>query len=79
MGVFLYPEQQAGAQAKRVMLAGAKLTNMENYGVQPDIFVDNKPEDTLAGRDRQLEAAVEELMKELNGSKRNTATEGQQK
>jgi len=62
-----------------VFLADAKHTNMENYGVQPDIFVDNKPEDTLAGRDRQLEAAVEELMKELNGSKKNVTTEAQQK
>ena len=62
-----------------VFLADTKRTNMENYGVQPDVLVDNKPEDTLAGRDRQLEAAVEELMKQLNGSRRNTATEGQQK
>lgn len=61
-----------------VFLADAKHTNMENYGVQPDMLVDNKPEDTLAGRDRQLEAAVEELMKQLNGSRRNTATEGNQ-
>ncbi len=60
-----------------VFLADQKRTNMENYGVQPDMLVDNKPEDTLAGRDRQLEAAVEELMKQLNGSKRNVATEGQ--
>jgi tricorn protease len=62
-----------------VFLADSKRTNMENYGVQPDIFVENKPEDALAGRDRQLEAAVEELMKQLNGSRRNVATEGQQK
>jgi len=62
-----------------VFLADSKRTNMENYGVQPDLLVDNKPEDALAGRDRQLEAAVEELMKQLNGSKRNIATEGQQK
>ena len=62
-----------------VFLADAKHTNMENYGVQPDILVDNKPEDTLAGRDRQLEAAVDELMKQLNGSRKNTATEAQQK
>ena len=61
-----------------VFLADPKRTNMENYGVQPDMLVDNKPEDTLAGRDRQLEAAVEELMKQLNGSRRNVATEGQQ-
>jgi tricorn protease len=61
-----------------VFLADPKHTNMENYGVQPDIMVENRPEDTLAGRDRQLEAAVEELMKQLSGSKRNIATEGQQ-
>ena len=52
---------------------------MENYGVQPDIMVENRPEDTLAGRDRQLESAVEELMKQLNGSRRSNTTEGQQK
>jgi tricorn protease len=62
-----------------VFLADAKRTNMENYGVQPDLLVDNRPEDTIAGRDRQLEAAVDELMKQLNGSRRNTATESQQK
>lgn len=42
-------------------------TNMENYGVRPDILVDNSPEDNLAGRDRQLEMAVGELLKELQG------------
>ncbi len=48
-----------------VFLADAKHTNMENYGVQPDILVENAPEDNLAGRDRQLERAVEELQKQL--------------
>jgi tricorn protease len=61
-----------------VFLADPKRTNMENYGVQPDLLVENKPEDVLAGRDRQLEAAVEELMKQLNGTRRTVATEGQQ-
>lgn len=61
-----------------VFLADPKRTNMENNGVQPDMLIDNKPEDTLAGRDRQLEAAVEDLMKQLNGARRNTATEGNQ-
>jgi tricorn protease len=56
-----------------VYLADAKHTNMENYGVQPDIRVDNLPEDNLAGRDRQLEVAVEELLKQLNAPKRNVA------
>jgi tricorn protease len=49
-GVFLFDKQR---------------TNMENYGVRPDILVENSPEDTLAGRDRQLEAAVQELLKEI--------------
>jgi tricorn protease len=46
-----------------VFLADSKRTNMENYGVQPDIRVENSPEDNLNGKDRQLEAAVAELMK----------------
>ncbi|MDT7540339.1 MAG: tricorn protease [Acidobacteriota bacterium] len=59
-----------------VFLADKAHTNMENYGVQPDIRVDNTPEDNLAGRDRQLEAAVAELLKELGGASRQMA--GQQ-
>jgi tricorn protease len=51
---------------------------MENYGVQPDIRVDNSPEDNLAGRDRQLEAAVDELLKEIGGQKRNIASKDNQ-
>ncbi len=39
----------------------AKGVNMENYGVLPDIYVDNTPPDFLAGRDAQLEKAVEIL------------------
>jgi tricorn protease len=42
--------------------------------VQPDLLVDNSPEDNLAGRDRQLEAAVEELMKQLQGPRKNLAS-----
>jgi tricorn protease len=60
-----------------VYLADPKRTNMENYGVQPDIRVDNAPEDNLAGRDRQLEAAVEELLKELGNGKKNIASKEQ--
>ena len=48
-----------------VYLADQKRTNMENLGVRPDILVENTPEDNLAGRDRQLETAVQELLKEL--------------
>jgi tricorn protease len=49
-----------------VYLADRQRTNMENYGVPPDIFVENTPEDNLAGRDRELETAIQELMKQLS-------------
>ncbi|HSV74349.1 MAG TPA: S41 family peptidase [Chthonomonadales bacterium] len=39
--------------------------NMENNGVRPDIHVENSPEDNAAGRDRQLEAAVQHLMGQI--------------
>jgi tricorn protease len=39
--------------------------NLENYGVPPDVYVDNTPADYLAGRDAQLEKAVEVLKEEL--------------
>ncbi len=35
--------------------------NMENYGVPPDYFVDNGPADFFAGKDRQIEKAIEVL------------------
>ena len=60
-----------------VYLADAKHTNMENYGVQPDIRVDNSPEDNLAGRDHQLEVAVDDLMKQLGAPRRNIASKEQ--
>ena len=53
-------------RAVGVYLADKQQTNMENYGVRPDIVVENTPEDNLSGRDRQLEVAVQELLKELN-------------
>jgi tricorn protease len=39
--------------------------NLENYGVPTDFWVDNTPPDDLAGRDAQLEKAVEVLKAEL--------------
>ncbi len=43
----------------------ARGENMENYGVQPDVWVDNGPADFLAGHDRQIEKAIEVLRAEL--------------
>lgn len=40
-------------------------TNMENNGLQPDIRIDLTLEDYLAGRDPQLDRAIEELLKKI--------------
>ncbi|MCA9283487.1 MAG: hypothetical protein KDA30_15785, partial [Phycisphaerales bacterium] len=40
-------------------------TDMENHGAMPDIDVPQTPEDEAAGRDRQLEAAVTELLERV--------------
>jgi len=40
-------------------------TDFENYGVPPDIYVDNAPSDFLSGHDRQIEKAVEVLKSEM--------------
>ncbi len=50
-----------------VYLADGKRTNMENYGVKPDILVDITPEQALAGQDPQIETAVAELLKQIAG------------
>jgi tricorn protease len=47
--------------------------NMENYGVPPDVFVDNTPADFIKGRDAQIEKAVEVLKAELAAKKPSTA------
>jgi tricorn protease len=39
--------------------------NLENYGVPPDVYVDNTPADFLKGRDAQVEKAVEVLKEEI--------------
>ena len=39
--------------------------DFENYGVPPDVYIDNTPADFLAGHDRQVEKAIEVLRGEL--------------
>ena len=39
--------------------------NLENYGVAPDVWVENSPEDELKGEDRELKAAIDEALKML--------------
>lgn len=42
-------------------------TDMENNGAVPDLMVPQTPEDEVAGRDAQLEAAVRDLLGRLDG------------
>ncbi|HUF49168.1 MAG TPA: S41 family peptidase [Vicinamibacterales bacterium] len=39
--------------------------NLENFGVAPDVWVENTAEDELAGRDRELDAAIAEVVRML--------------
>ena len=45
-------------------------TNLENYGVPPDVYIDNTPADFAQGRDAQIEKAVEVLKEELRNAPR---------
>jgi tricorn protease len=38
---------------------------VENKGVQPDIVVENRPEQVVAGKDPQLDRAIQEVMKAM--------------
>ncbi|QTP60376.1 PDZ domain-containing protein [Billgrantia antri] len=42
-------------------------TDMEHNGAMPHLRVEQTPEDEVAGRDRQLEAAVDDLLKRIDG------------
>jgi tricorn protease len=39
--------------------------NLENFGVAPDVWVENTPQDELDGFDRELKAAVDEALRML--------------
>jgi tricorn protease len=43
--------------------------NLENYGVEPDVLVENSPEDELRGYDRELHAAIAEVMAMLRSGR----------
>jgi tricorn protease len=50
--------------------------NLENYGVEPDVWAENTPEDELKGFDRELKAAIAEALKMLKeGKYQYTTTE----
>jgi tricorn protease len=48
----------------------ARGENLENFGVPPDVYIDNGPADFAAGRDMQIEKAVEVLKAELAAPKK---------
>ena len=41
---------------------------IENHGVQPDIVVENRPEDVVAGKDPQLQKAIDVVMKAIQNN-----------
>ncbi len=43
--------------------------NLENFGVDPDVWAENTPEDELKGVDRELQAAVDEVIRMLKEGK----------
>jgi tricorn protease len=50
---------------------------VENHGTDPDIEVDNAPQDAAAGRDRQLEVALETALAEADRSTPRRAPQAQ--
>lgn len=43
---------------------------LENFQIEPDILVYNTPESMLKGKDQQLEAAVAEMLSQIDGKKK---------
>jgi tricorn protease len=46
---------------------------VENHGVQPDIVVENRPEQVVSGKDPQLDRAIEEVMKAIRANPKHLA------
>jgi tricorn protease len=53
--------------------------NLENFGVAPDVMVKNTAMDELRGFDRELKAAVDEVMKMMKEGKWQFTTDGSQR
>ncbi|GAA0873031.1 S41 family peptidase [Gangjinia marincola] len=67
VGVLGYPEFIDGGSvtAPNVAFYTEEGFKVENEGVPPDVEVDQTPKDVIAGRDPQLEKAIEIALKEL--------------
>ena len=46
---------------------------IENKGVQPDIVVENRPEEVVSGKDPQLDRAIQEIMKAIQENPKKLA------
>ncbi|MBC6995088.1 PD40 domain-containing protein [Lewinella lacunae] len=70
VGVLGYPEFIDGGSvtAPNVAFWDENGYRVENEGVAPDIEVEQNPADVMAGKDPQLERAIEEIMKALQAN-----------
>ena len=50
-------------------------TDLENFGVPPDVWVKNSPADDAKGIDRELKVAIDEAMRLLKAPPRIPATD----
>jgi tricorn protease len=50
--------------------------NLENYGVPPDVWVQNSPADEMKNNDRELKAAIDEVVRMLNLAPSPAGTRG---
>ena len=46
---------------------------IENKGVQPDVVVENRPEDVVKGKDTQLDKAIQMMMKSIQENPKKLA------
>jgi tricorn protease len=57
-----------GFRIPTVGFYGMDGTNLENLGVPPDFYVEIRPEDKEAGRDPQLQKAIEVILGDISGN-----------
>jgi tricorn protease len=72
VGIYNYPVLMDGGSVTAPRLAIFSKDGkwiIENEGVAPDVEVEQTPKDVIAGKDPQLEKAVELVMKELTPKK----------
>ena len=48
--------------------------NLENFGVAPDVWVENSPMDEVRKFDRELKAAIDEALKMLRAEQKKLTT-----